>query len=301
MWFCVVVIGELYLQDAAALARIEAKTGAIEAKTGAIEAKTGAIEAKMDGIVMMQNNLCTVSPVTFSAAVTQTRGTDWHFKVVSYYKHSQCMVLSQLYPNQAVPSWFRSDQEHCRVKNAFPAVAEHIIPKGQDTVGKSWNMDIWREYNGLLLLRHLERKYQMGQWSMLPILDGPDAGLFQIFVSDQCADENIMYLPTVGEGKHRVKGIVDGVADTPLRFSDLHGKKVQLIGKYAANPSLRALFLKAEMAHKVDDRLPHPSTRLQGFTARCEKMLMPNWQRWRASVPDAALPVLQDVLHQDEH
>ena len=136
---------------------------------------------------------------------------------------------------------------------------------------------------------------------MLPILDGPDAGFFEIFVSDQCADENIMYLPTVGEGKHRVKGMVDVVADKPLRFRDLHGKKVQLIGKYAANPSLRALFLKADMAHKVDDRLPHPSTRLEGFTARCAKMSMPNWQRWRASVPDPALPVLQDVLHQDEH
>ncbi|CAE7577152.1 unnamed protein product [Symbiodinium microadriaticum] len=186
-----------------------------------IEAKMDGIEAKMDGIVMMQNNLCAVSPVTFSAAATQTRGTDWHFKVVSY--------------SNTRSAWF------C-----------------------------------------------------------PNC-LFEIFVSDQCADENIMYLPTVGQGKHRVKGIVDGVADTPLTFRDLHGKKVQLIGKYAANPSLRALFLKADMAHTVDNRLPHPSTRLEGFTARCAKMSMPNWQRWRASVPDPALPVLQDVLHQDEH
>ena len=92
------MIGELYLQDAAALARIEAKMDGIE--------------AKMDGIVMMQNNLCAVSPVTFSAAASQTRGTDWHFKVVSYYNHKKCMVLSQLYPNQAVPSWFESYHEH---------------------------------------------------------------------------------------------------------------------------------------------------------------------------------------------
>ena len=48
-----------------------------------------------------------------------------------------------------------------------------IIPKGDYSVGKAWQVDVHEECNGLLLLRHLERKYQAGKWSMLPVPDGP--------------------------------------------------------------------------------------------------------------------------------
>ena len=40
-----------------------------------------------------------------------------------------------------------------RAQGPFPAVAEHIIPKGDFSVGKAWQVDVHEECSGLLLLR----------------------------------------------------------------------------------------------------------------------------------------------------
>lgn len=248
-------------------------------------------------IIELQKNLITVSPVTLSAAATQTRGTDWNTKVRKYYDFEQCMILSQLYPNQPRPQWpppwLQQDLKKC--EGAFPAVAEHVIPKGQELVGKAWEVKVWEGHNGLLLLRHLERKFQAGEWSMLPITDGDDAGLFEIFVSEECRHEQVKYQNRFGKDECE---ILLTPTSRCLRFGDLQGKKVDLLGKYKNNPSLRALYLKAEMAHRVHG-LPHPDSRIQAFTAKCPKMLQPNWRLFRASVPDPELPVVEDVQHED--
>ena len=218
------------------------------------------IEAKVEATCALQMKMATVSAVTESAAATQTRGTDWHRKVVGYFDFHQCMVLSQLFPDERVPpSRFKdrdAGDDFRRAQGPFPAVAEHIIPEGDYSVGKAWQVDVHEECSGLLLLRHLERKYQAGKWSMLPVPDGPSKGMFEIFVSQEICEDTIMYYPIAGEPTHRVK-----VGGKPLQFKSLHGRKIEIIGKYQANPSLRSLFLKADMAHGVDRMLPHPATR----------------------------------------
>ena len=287
---------EIWKRVSRVLLEVAALLMRIEAKVDAHGAKVDAHGAKVDAVATLQTNMVTVSPVTESAAATQTRGRDWHIKVVNYYDCQQCMVLSQLYPDERrLPDWFSKDDHFRKACSPFPAVAEHIIPKGQEIVGKSWDVDIHDGCNGLLLLRHLERMYQAGKWSMLPVTEGTEAGMFQIYVADDCHEERIMYYPEFGEARHCVK-----VSDRPLTLADLHGKRIELIGKYQANPSLRALFLKAMMAHKVHQSLPDPETRLQSYAMKCQKMSMPNWHIWRTSVPDPGLPVVQTVPHEHE-
>ena len=87
------------------------------------------IEAKVDATCALQMKMATVSAVTESAAATQTRGTEWHRKVVGYFDFHQCMVLSQLFPDERVPpSWFKdrdAGDDFRRAQGPFPAVAEH--------------------------------------------------------------------------------------------------------------------------------------------------------------------------------
>ena len=261
-----------------------------------IEAKVDATSAKFEASCTIQMKMVTVSAVTESAAATQTRGSDWRRKVGDYYNFCQCMVLSQLFPAERAPKWFQktdAGDEFRRARGPFPAVAEHTIPKGQDSVGKAWDVNVHEECNGLLLLRHLERTYQAGKWSMLPVPDGPSKGMFEIFVSPEICEDTIMYYPIAGEPTHRVK-----VGGKPSQFKSLHGRKIEIIGKYQANPSLRSLFLKADMAHGVDRMLPHPATRLEAYQIKCGKMNQPNWTIWQKSVPDRSLPVVQEV-HDD--
>ena len=103
----------------------------------------------------------------------------------------------------------------------------------------------------------------------------------------------IMCYPIAGEPTHRVK-----VGGKPSQFKSLHGRKIEIIGKCQANPSLRSLFLKADMAHGVDRMLPHPATRLEAYQIKCGKMNQPNWTIWQKSVPDRSLPVVQEVHDQ---
>ena len=259
-----------------------------------IEKNQTKLDHKLDIVMEFQKKLTTVHPVTESVAATQTRGQDWHMKVVKYYDFWQCMVLSQLYGSEGRPEWFESDSDFHRASGPFPAVAEHLIPKGQEIVGRAWDVDVHEPCNGLLLLRHLERAYQAGKWTMLPVAEGLEAGMFEIYVGDEHRKETIMYCPSVGEAKHRVK-----VSGMPLTFGMLHGKRVALINQYKANPSLRALFLKAEMAHRVDASFPHPETRMQVYSTKCQKMFQPNWRMWQMSVPDPHEPVIENVNHED--
>ena len=97
--------------------------------------------------------------------------------------------------------------------------------------------------------------------------------MFEIFVSQEICEDTIMYYPIAGEPTHRVKV-----------FKSLHGRKIEIIGKYQANPSLRSLFMKADMAHGVDRMLPLPATRLEAYQIKCGKMNQPNWMDHMAKV-----------------
>lgn len=237
--------------------------------------------------------MATIEPVRESAAATQRRGHDWHQLVAKFYNFHQCMVLSQLFPKTSKPTWFQDrdvDREFKHATGAFPPVAERIFPKGQSAAARAWDVEVHEASNGLLLLRHLERTYQAGQWSMLPVTEeGPNQGMFEIFVSESIQEEKIMYQPAFGKAMHRVK-----VHGKPLKFGSLHGKLIELMGAYKGNPFLRCLFLKAEMAHRTNG-LPDPRGRLASYSIRCNKMTRPNWAIWLRSIPDPSLPVLQDV------
>ena len=259
-----------------------------------IERKVDETSAKVDVTCALQLKMATVFPVTECAAATQTRGGDWRRKVGDYYNFCQRMVLSPLFPAERTPRWFQEEEdageEFRRSRGPFPAVAEHIVRKGQDSVGRAWDVNVHEGCNGLFLLRHLERTYQAGKWSMLPVADGPHQGMFEIYVSDEIRAERIMYYPAGGQPIHRVK-----VEGAPLQFQNLHGRRLDIIDKYGQNPSLRALFLTAEMAHRVDRMFPDPATRLEAYTIRCGKMNQPNWRIWQQSVPDSSVPVVQEV------
>ena len=145
----------------------------------------------------------------------------------------------------------------------------------------------------MLLLRHLERTYQAGKWSMLPVPDGPHKGMFEIYVSEEIKAETIMYYPAGGQPIHASK-----LKAHRCNFRSCMEGILDIIDKYHANPSLRSLFLKAEMAHRVDRTLPDPSERLNAYQIKCGKMNQPNWRIWQQSVPDRSLPVVQEV-HDD--
>ena len=260
-----------------------------------IEAKVDATSAKFEASCTIQMKMVTVSAVTESAAATQTRGSDWRRKVGDDYNFCQCMVLSQLFPAERAPKLFQktdAGDEFRRARGPFPAVAEHIIPKGQDSVGKAWDVNVHEECSGLLL-RHLERTYQAGKWSMLPVPDGPHKGMFEIYVSEEIKAETIMYYPAGGQPIHASK-----LKAHRCNFRSCMEGILDIIDKYHANPSLRSLFLKAEMAHRVDRTLPDPSERLNAYQIKCGKMNQPNWRIWQQSVPDRSLPVVQEV-HDD--
>ena len=109
-----------------------------------------ATAAKFEASCTIQMKMVTISAVTESAAATQTRGSDWRRKVGDYYNFCQCMVLSQLFPAERAPKWFQktdAGDEFRRARGPFPAVDEHIIPKGQDSVGEAWDVNVHEECN----------------------------------------------------------------------------------------------------------------------------------------------------------
>lgn len=239
-------------------------------------------------IAQLVRNLAKVRPVTLSAAALETQGTDWNRKVREHYESTACAVLSSLFPDDAdrKPRWFRHDPFFKKSDTAFPAVAEHIIPKAQHVQGAMWGVDVHDASNGLLLLRHLERQYQAGKWTLIPT----DNGTFRLFVVEALRNEEVEYIPQTGKAVHRVWVRRQG-RDSVLLFGDLDGKEIRLRTK----PSMRALYLKAEMAHGENPELPDPSHHMDAYQLDCPKMKEELWKRLRESTPDPALPVVQDV------
>jgi len=131
-----------------------------------------------------------------------------------------------------------------------------------------------------MLLRHLKLTYQAGLWTMLP--DGE--GTFEIHISMELRTgdkQYVMYYRSVGEPIGHVKVRRDDEWGR-LKFEDIHGKKVKLIGKYSSNPSLRALYLKAEMAHRTMQELPDPHSVRRYYTEHCPKLKEVVWELFQS-------------------
>lgn len=256
----------------------------IESKQDSMAQVQGAMAQVQGAMAEAFTNLGKIRPVTESAAATETRGTDWNGKVMEHFQcNRSCVVLAALFPQVPKPRWFGQDPEFRRSQTAFPAVATHIVPKGQIIVGQFWNIDVHAPTNGLPLLRHLERTFQAGLWTMIPT----GYRNFKLFVSDALKDVEIKYYGSVGEPEHGVQK----ENGEPLFFRDLHEREITI----NTTVSYRALYLKAQMAHCVNTELPNPAHHVQEYQESCSQMTGPLWVRLWSSVPDPMLPVVQEV------
>ena len=71
------------------------------------------------------------------------RDGTWSKKVKAHYQVDYCTVLSQLFPQSDLSYW-------------FPAVSEHIVPKGQWQFAKGLGFEVSHSRNGLLLRRKVD-------------------------------------------------------------------------------------------------------------------------------------------------
>ena len=116
----------------------------------------------------------------------------------------------------------------------YPAVAGHIVPKAQWTVAEIWGFHTTDAKNALLLLKDVELKYQAGRLTLIPA------------EVERAKDELIKV----------------------LKFGELDGKEISV----RPPPHMRALFLKAEMAHRQHEELTNPFMIVDRYTQRCQSM-----------------------------
>ena len=150
----------------------------------------------------------------------------------------------------------------------YPAVAEHIVPKAQWTVAKNWGFHTTDAKNALLLLKDVELKYQAGRLTLIPaeVQRAKDELILVVEISTALMDTVIRYVNSVGEP---VKGKCKGQGKLKvLKFGDLDGKEISV----RPPPNMRALFLKAEMAHRQHEELTNPFSIVDRYTQRCQSM-----------------------------
>ena len=112
------------------------------------------VEEKLEVLVQMSPANFRILPVPDDFQSSLRDGT-WSKKVKAHYQVDYCTVLSQLFPQSDLSYW-------------FPAVSEHIVPKGQWQFAKGLGFEVSHSRNGLLLLKHLEKTYQAGKWTLIP-------------------------------------------------------------------------------------------------------------------------------------
>ena len=239
----------------------------LETKVTTIQDSQQKLETKVTDlrtdIVMFVEPMYSLRAVSEDAASATTKGTEWRNQELTHYSLQEigacCAVLSQV----------------CRVKPVvaaarFPAVAEHIVPKGQATVAANWGFHCTDKRNGIFLLRDLELKYQAGRLSLIPTEPAKDDEVkLQIYVSDSLKSEQI-FTRGQGQAKQPVQGVLpdgDGRAHS-LCFGDLHNRTIRL----SPAPYMRALFLKADMAHKKCPELPNPFDLKSNYIEGCDAM-----------------------------
>ena len=213
-----------------------------------------------------------ILPVPEDLETSLRDGSTWSKNVKAHYGQKCCTVLSQVFP-QTHASWW------------FPAVSEHIVPKGQWQVASKLGFEVSNSRNGLLLLKHLEKTYQAGKWTLIPTGNHAKGVELKIYVSNDLKTKSIQY----EDGKAVCGKCHRKDKPRPLTFDDLHEKTISV----NPAPFMRSLYLKAEMAHGEHNELPNPRDFTQNYEKRCDAMKAVLLQRLLQSKPDQALPVVQ--------
>lgn len=229
------------------------------------------VEEKLEVLVQMSPANFRILPVPDDLESSLRDGT-WSKKVKAHYQVDYCTVLSQLFPQSDLSYW-------------FPAVSEHIVPKGQWQFAKGLGFEVSHSRNGLLLLKHLEKTYQAGKWTLIPTGNHANGVELKIYVSNDLKAKQIEYEDgTVVCGKRGAKGRLKH-----LTFGDLHEKTICV----HPPPYMCSLYLKAQMAHGEYEELPNPWHCAENYEKQCGAMKEELFQRLLRSQPDLALPVVQ--------
>eukprot|EP00971_Amphidinium_carterae_P016831 332101-Amphidinium_carterae.1 len=198
-----------------------------------------------------------------------------------------CTVLKELFPEslKAQAVWARRKGWG----SAFPAVGEHIIPASQQSVGQAHNLDTENGYNGLPLLRHIEKMFSSGQLSIQPTgkYDETNGVELKVFACSCIRSESVCYMQrTVNSAESLPKDPTVKQQETkgsrrePIIFNDLHAKTFVM----TISPSMRCLYLKAQMAFAVGTEgacktcknrgIPNPddAANFERFAVKCPKM-----------------------------
>ena len=204
--------------------------------------------------------------------VSQLTDKTFHETAKKYYGGTDsCVVLGQLFSSEGGASQYAS--------YFYPAVAEHIVPKAQWTVAENWGFHTTDAKNALLLLKDVELKYQAGRLTLIPaeVQKAKDELILVVEISRALQDTVIRYVDAKSRGEP-VKGKCKGRLKE-LKFGDLHSKEISV----RPPPHMRALFLKAEMAHRQHEELTNPFTIVDRYTQRCQSMAQDLIQRLLAS------------------
>jgi len=229
------------------------------------------VKEKLEVLLQMSPANFRILPVPDDFESSFRDGT-WSKKVKAHYEVEYCTVLSQLFPQSYLYYW-------------FPAVSEHIVPKGQWQLAKGLGFKVSDSRNGLLLLKHLEKTYHAGKWTPIPTGNHANGVELKIYVSNDLKAKQIEYEDgTVVCGKEGGKGKLKH-----LTFGDLHEKIICV----NPPPYMRSLYLKAQMAHGECEELPNPQRCAENYEKQCGAMKEELFQRLLRSQPDLALPVVQ--------
>ena len=224
------------------------------------------LQGSLDLQKKLMKPLYTIKPVPEDVISVLTTDT-FRNNVLELYKMRYCIVLSQLFPCQKPDYW-------------FPAATAHIVPRQQWQTANLCGFQATDARNGLPLLKDLELKYQAGHFTVIPTgVFVDDAVQLEIHVAGSPKDVWIRYRERDGCDNGQVKGLKRNVRGTSLcnlRFGDLDKKTIVVRPK----PYMRALYLKANMAHDQHPHdLPHPSRYLDRYTSDCEAMKGELFQR----------------------
>ncbi|CAJ1380510.1 unnamed protein product [Effrenium voratum] len=205
--------------------------------------------------------------------VSQLTDKTFHETAKKYYGGTNsCVILGQL---------FSPKKSRNYASRWFPAVAEHIVPKAQWTVAENWGFHTTDAKNALLLLKDVELKYQTGRLTLIPaeVQPGRDELILVVEISEALKDTVIKYVDRQCSKFAPVKGKEKRGELKELKFRDLHGQQISV----RPPPHMRALFLKAEMAHRQHQELTNPSRIVDRYTQRCPSMTGDLIQRLLAS------------------
>ena len=196
---------------------------------------------------MLLKNILEAKPIEESSAHSYDRA-QWFANVQDYYIGGKfqpwCSVLGFLFPNG-------------RYDFGISVVAEHLIPRQQATTAHMLAIELHHPRNGILLCRHLEKLFQAGHWSLVPLSYDDETHLLscRVHVSQDYRETRLYDFCDAKPRRPLMVKLGPGQLEH-LSMEALHGQEVKL-----RRPYIRSLFLKNLMASGEHKELPNPMHR----------------------------------------